>query len=607
MTRSSQIVLAALVAATVAAFFIAQHLKSTTPIIAGDPHPSPSAIAPGSTACGGKYKRMLISFYLLHRADDVDVFVVDSSGAIVRTLATGRHMRRGVRNPDGDFGWNGREDNGTLAPDGAYHVKVVLIHQNRTYTIPSPVRVITQAPRPRVTGVSVAGKVPAILPASATAPSDPHGAGARITYSGNEHRNVDVLVYRTDVTTPHLVKRFVASSSPAYWDGKIAGSPAPAGTYLVGLEVTDAACNTGTFPPQFPPVPGSTPHSGVTVTYLDAAPPVDPVAGGARAHVFVDSRQRPYTWALRLAGDANIVHGGAGHSAALNIPLPAHAGLYELAIRSGTNRTAVPIVAHGPRSHGPRILVVLPALTWQGQNPVDGDGDGLPDTLGSGDTVGFERPFAQGLPQGFADEAALLTYLDHAHLAYDLTTDIGLIDGVGPGLSGHTGIVLAGSERWLPPSLGAPLRAYARKGLRVLSLGLDSLRRSVAISGSGLTGQASSPTEPAVADALGATTGPFVARTPGVILSLTDGAGIFTGTSNAFPDFTAYEPITGTVPPAGKIASAAGPGAGAVAIAGFPYGAGLVVEVGVQHFGSLLGSSVDAQELVRGLWTLLSR
>jgi hypothetical protein len=109
-----------------------------------------------------------------------------------------------------------------------------------------------------------------------------------------------------------------------------------------------------------------------------------------------------------------------------------------------------------------------------------------------------------------------------------------------------------------------------------------------------------------VADALGATTGPFVARSPGVILSLTDGIGIFSGTSNAFPDFSAYEPITGTVPPAGKILSAAGPGAGAAAIAGFRYGAGIAVEIGVQHFGSLVGSSVDAQELLRRLWTLLS-
>ena len=38
----------------------------------------------------------------------------------------------------------------------------------------------------------------------------------------------------------------------------------------------------------------------------------------------------------------------------------------------------------------------------------------------------------------------LLAYLDATHRAYDLTTDLGLIDGVGPQLSGHRAVVLAG-------------------------------------------------------------------------------------------------------------------------------------------------------------------
>ena len=110
--RLSIAAFAALVAASIAAFFVTQHLKVTTPLIQGSPRPVPGVIDPlhgvpcvqsrnsGSTT---------ISFYLQHRSDDVDVFVVERrDGEIVRTVATDRHMRKGVRNPDGVFHWDGR-------------------------------------------------------------------------------------------------------------------------------------------------------------------------------------------------------------------------------------------------------------------------------------------------------------------------------------------------------------------------------------------------------------------------------------------------------------------------------------------------------------------
>src|SRR5581483_7175254 len=95
MKRGAIAAFGALIAATIAAFFVTQHLKVSTPLIAGFPHPDPGAINPYGARCDGEDRsRMRISFYLLHRSDDVEVFVVDESGAIVRTLAVGRHMRR---------------------------------------------------------------------------------------------------------------------------------------------------------------------------------------------------------------------------------------------------------------------------------------------------------------------------------------------------------------------------------------------------------------------------------------------------------------------------------------------------------------------------------
>ena len=95
-----------------------------------------------------------------------------------------------------------------------------------------------------------------------------------------------MLIYRTDLPgAPTLVKSFPARpAGRTTWDGTVAGgAPAPQGTYLVGLRVTDRACNTGSFPAVLPPVAGTTAHAGVTVRYLAALPPLTPVAAGATA------------------------------------------------------------------------------------------------------------------------------------------------------------------------------------------------------------------------------------------------------------------------------------------------------------------------------------
>ena len=64
-----------------------------------------------------------------------------------------------------------------------------------------------------------------------------------------------------------------------------------------------------------------------------------------------------------------VAHGN-DRAVTLRVRLPKSlgAGLYELALRSGSHRTAVPLIAHAavPSAH---VLVVLPALTWQGLNP----------------------------------------------------------------------------------------------------------------------------------------------------------------------------------------------------------------------------------------------
>lgn len=263
MTRLSTAAFAIVVAATIGAFFVTQHLKVTTPLIQGYPSFVPGVIDPAHPVRCGKYNTgsAMISFYLQHRSDNVVVSVVsDQTGAVVDTLANGRYMRKGVRDPDGVFHWNGRESNGQVAPDGTYHLRVALIHQGRTIDLDAAgqtVKVKTVPPRPVITSVS-----PLSIPSAAGA------TRVTIRYAGNENRGGTILLYRTGLPGgPRLVKTFLTpwKGQQAVWDGTIRNQPAPAGTYLVGLEVTDAACNTGRFPAQIPPAPATAARLTVTV------------------------------------------------------------------------------------------------------------------------------------------------------------------------------------------------------------------------------------------------------------------------------------------------------------------------------------------------------
>jgi hypothetical protein len=600
VTRLSTGAFAVLVAATIAAFFITQHLKVTTPLLAGTPAPEPGVIDPlhGVPCMQGRNSgSTTISFYLLHRADTVVVSVVsgdvNGGGTIVRTVATGRHMRKGVRNPDGVFHWNGREDNGQVAPDGTYHFRVALIHQNRTIDLTSvPVKVQTIPPRPVVTSVS-----PAQIPG-------PSGSNVTIHYKGNENRGGTVLVYRTDLPGgPKLVKSFLTpwNGHTAVWDGKIDGRPAPAGTYLVGLEVADAACDTGHFPARVPPVRGTTPDTGVTISYLSAQPPLNPVPAGSTAAVAVHSPGLAYHWTLGRAGAHGSLAAGESDQATLSVHLPAGgAGLYKLALRSPAGSTTVPIVASGtPRA---RVLVVLPALTWQGLNPVDDNGDGLPNTLASGGPIELARPLVNGLPAGFADEAGLLAHLDASHRSYDLTTDLGLISGTGPRLGGHAAVVLAGSERWLPVAEQAALRSYVDAGGRLLSLGVDSLRRGVTVSGA----RALDPTAPRAKDALGVRVGAPANKAPAPVAVTSDGLGLFTGVAAPLAGFRTYQPILSVAAP-GLVQSSAAPSGGSPAIVGYRLGDGIVVDIGVPGLGAALSHDAGARALIDQIWTVVSK
>jgi hypothetical protein len=589
----------ALAVATVAAFFVTQHLKVTTPILAGAPAPHPAAINPvDGQVCGRvSHRRMFVSFYLQNRSDDVDVDIVEPDGStVVDTLASGVHMQGGNTPVRRGFTWNGHTASGAVAPDGTYYIRVALIHQGRSVLIsnnagPEPIIVETVPPRPRVTRVS-----PALIPQRTQ-------TTVSIGQSGTAGQAPRVLVYRTDLPGgPRLVKTFAGRhGAQSGWDGTIGGRPAPQGTYLIGLKVTDQACNTGRFPAELPPVAGTTAGAGVTVRYLAAAPPLEPVAAGGTATVYVDARQHLYHWALRRPFRKAVLGHGASRAFSLSVPIPrAGAGLYELALRYAGHRTLVPVVAGPAAGSGGKVLVVLPALTWQGVNPVDDDHDGLPNTLTAGYPTGLDRPLVNGLPAGWHDAVTLLTFLRRHHLGYGLTTDLAL--ALHPGaLTGYRGVILAGNETWIPNALAAQLREYVSSGGHLLSLGIDSLRRGVTLTST----QASDPTSPRAVDALGAHVGPVTSTHGALILAGRDLLHLFSGSSGTlrYPDYQSFPGLGGDL----QLASEAGVSPTSPAVIGYRLGRGIVVEVGIPGFALSLSHNFDGQQLMSGIYRVLAR
>jgi flagellar hook assembly protein FlgD len=257
----------ALAIATVAAFFVTQHLKVATPLIQGRPAPAPNHINPiDGGFCprrNGKgvvqlvnFKRMQISFWLQNRSDNVTVQIVDHNDVPVRTLASDVFMR--ARPPKRHkFIWNGRRADGSVVPAGVYYVRVSLRHQGRSLLISNstaalPITVETTRPQVRVTSVT-----PATISQGSAMP-------VTIRYTGTGALRPRILVYRVTGATERQVKSFAATSKAgsSTWDGTLrGGTPAPPGTYVIGVRVTDMACTTSVSPSS----PAAAPAAVVTI------------------------------------------------------------------------------------------------------------------------------------------------------------------------------------------------------------------------------------------------------------------------------------------------------------------------------------------------------
>jgi hypothetical protein len=584
--QTATVVFALLVVATVAAFFVTQRLKRSAPVVR---HVMmPLYISPNGD---GRKDTAVIRFRLPKADDRVTVSMVDANGDEVRRLAD-RRLSKGRHR----FAWNGRDNSAAIPPDGFYYLRVVLGGQGRGTIARRGIHLLTAKPVPKLLSVS-----PARIP--------PGGREAvTIKFSGPLNPAPVFSVYRTDAGPPRVVWRFAGAvgSGTATWDGRIGRRPAPAGTYAFAVTAENRALVAGSSPQKLPPAPASAQqHTGVTIDGLVAVPPLDAVRAGTGLDITVGGATGRVQWAITPLGGGRALRRGAGQAPVLRLGIPprTRTGVYmvRLAARAGTAR--VPVAVQG-RSAGARVLVVLPAVTWQGLNPVDDDADGFPDTLDDSRAVPLARPLAGGRPPvGFGSEVApLLGFLSSNGLRYDLTTDIALAAGRGPGFGSYRGVVFAGSERWFTEALDRRLRGYVERGGRVASFGTDALRRTLTLTATELA----DPSPPQGTNVLGEETGPASSAAAPLVVNPGDTLGLFSGTDGFVGLFTRFEQsrrrVGGT-----RIAASAGRDPAHPAFIAYKLGRGLVVRMGTPQWSRMLSTDTEVAAVTKSLWSLLSR
>jgi len=355
----------------------------------------------------------------------------------------------------------------------------------------------------------------------------------------------------------------------------------------------------------------------VSVRRLIARPPADPVRTGTKGEFAVDSRGRPFKWSMRRIGERKPRRTGerdAGGVLRLKVP-EGSSGLYEFSVWIGQNRTSVPFAVQDDVPEP--ILVVLPAATWFGQDGLDDDRDGVPNTLDRGGPAVYPKLMQNGLPDRFTeDTAALLAFLDRQRVRYDVTTDLALVASRRGLTDERSGVLLAGPLRWIPADLARRLRRYASGGGRVASFGTDALRRGVDVARDRLL----RPLPPAAEDAFGAElSGVRRFGTPQPLEPIADegGTGLLTGVET-LPGFTEAEEsrvddrlragLAAVDEAALEQAEEQGedPPETRPAVTLSALGDGMVIRVGLPQWGERLqGRSVPVQQLTRNVADIL--
>jgi len=126
-----------LLGGTAAAFAVTEGLK-----LAPSPITGTSVVKTFSPRCECGQDSTAVDFKL-RKADRLTITMIDANGREVRRLVERARFARGSQS----FVWNGRTDDGAIAPDGEYRPRVHLARAHQTIILPNPIRVDTTPPR----------------------------------------------------------------------------------------------------------------------------------------------------------------------------------------------------------------------------------------------------------------------------------------------------------------------------------------------------------------------------------------------------------------------------------------------------------------------------
>jgi hypothetical protein len=591
--RLASVLFALFVIATGGAFFATQRLKRSTPIVTRVFFYE--WVGPNCDCA----KHTVTLRFDLPKAQRVTVSLVNHEGEVVRTFADDQFLDKGTH----PFVFDGRNDSGAVLPDGNYRLRVGLRAEGRSVTAPRVLHIDTRPPRPRIVAVTP----PTVVPGSAG-----RRGRVRIRFKGPSNPPPQFGVWRTDGPKPVLVAHFAGRRGrrTAAWDGLVAGAPAPEGSYLISVTVRDKAGNKGSAPAVLPPVRAySVRRDGFAVAYFTLTGPVVPVKPGAIARFKVGPLPRATHWRLAPYGRGGVIRSGISHGSTIAVRIPRDAGgdIYSMFATTGQRHAAWPVVVSDAGGAAP-VLVVVPEMTWQGQNAVESSRDGWPDTLDTGDEVPLERGFLHGQPPSSINTQTvpLLTFLSRIRANYDLTTDVALAAGHSPTIAGHNGVVFAGPERWLTPKLTLQLQRFVTGGGTVASFGEDAMRRGADLQ----HGMLVQPTARRRADVFGERATQVSSPQAPLVVSQ-DKLGLFTGSDGFIGSFTHFERSDGLGPRSALLSSAgrAAPGTNETRpdLVAYTLGKGLVIRAGTDQWPLALESSPEAASATRKRWTLLSR
>jgi FlgD Ig-like domain len=289
--------------ATAAAFVVTEDLK-----LEPDPLARPRIDRTFSPVCDCEQETARIAFRL-RKEDDVTLAVADGSGQVVRTLLRDAHFRPGNHR----FGWDGRDDQGQLVPEGIYRPRVELGRLGRVIEFARGIRVDRTPPRIQVRSVSRRVLSP---------DGDGRGDAITIRYRLSEPAHALLLV-----NGKRRVRTRLRAQGAIRWAPRRAR---PAGLERLQLVAVDAAGNRLAGRPFF-----------VQIRYLDVAPTRLRVRPRGLITVRVSTDYPRYGWRIgRRRGTARA------HT--LRLRAPANPGRYVLRVSAGGRSQTIGVLVRRP-------------------------------------------------------------------------------------------------------------------------------------------------------------------------------------------------------------------------------------------------------------------